>query len=52
MFTDVLSNSIRDVSVIELEWLKELSHNFYDFGDSNDQEMRESNYDGNIGNFN
>jgi phage gp36-like protein len=32
LFTDVLSSSIRDVSSIDLEWLKELNQNYYDFG--------------------
>jgi hypothetical protein len=35
-----------------LDWLKELSRKFYDFGDANEQEMRESNYDSNVANFN
>jgi ATP-dependent RNA helicase DDX35 len=32
VFTDVLSNSIRDVSTIDLDWVKELNQNYYDFG--------------------
>uniref|UniRef100_A0A914BWD0 RNA helicase n=1 Tax=Acrobeloides nanus TaxID=290746 RepID=A0A914BWD0_9BILA len=32
IFTDVLQNSIRDISEIEPEWLYELAPQFYDFG--------------------
>jgi hypothetical protein len=54
MFTDVLSNSIRDVSEIELDWLKEIAHHYYDFGlDAREQREYEANYEaGNVANFN
>ncbi|KAH7724470.1 DEAH protein box protein [Aphelenchoides avenae] len=32
LFTDVLQNSIRDISEIEPEWLYELAPHYYDFG--------------------
>ncbi|KAI6188333.1 hypothetical protein M3Y98_00343500 [Aphelenchoides besseyi] len=32
VFTDVLQNSIRDCSVIEMEWLQEIAGHYYDFG--------------------
>lgn len=32
VFTDVLQNSIRDISEIEPEWLYELAPHYYDFG--------------------
>ncbi|KAE9552169.1 hypothetical protein FO519_004616 [Halicephalobus sp. NKZ332] len=35
-FTDVLQNSIRDVSEIDPEWIKEVAPNFYDYGTQNE----------------
>lgn len=36
LFTDVLQNSIRDVSEIDPEWIKEVAPNFYDYGTQNE----------------
>ena len=32
MFTEVMQDSIRDVSVIDPEWLYELAPHYYEFG--------------------
>lgn len=32
LFTDVLQTSIRDLSAVELDWLKEVASHYYDFG--------------------
>uniref|UniRef100_A0A7E4VU60 RNA helicase n=1 Tax=Panagrellus redivivus TaxID=6233 RepID=A0A7E4VU60_PANRE len=32
VFTDVLQNSIRDISEIDPDWIQEVAPNFYDFG--------------------
>lgn len=35
VFNELTSNSMRDVSVIEAEWLYELAPHYYDFGTVN-----------------
>lgn len=32
MFTDVLQNSLKDLSEIEIGWLEQLAPHFYEFG--------------------
>ncbi|KAI6196956.1 hypothetical protein M3Y94_01168600 [Aphelenchoides besseyi] len=54
VFTDVLQNSIRDCSVIEMEWLQEIAGHYYDFGlDAKEKEDQMANYDTDrVANFN
>ncbi|CAD5212351.1 unnamed protein product [Bursaphelenchus okinawaensis] len=52
VFTDVLQNSIRDLSVIELEWLREIAGHYYDFGHDPKNNMEENYEADQMGNLN
>ena len=57
MFTDVLQNSLKDLSEIEPTWLEQLAPHFYEFGTNipgvERQKDVESNFaEGRIANFN
>lgn len=53
VFTDVLQSSIRDISAIELDWLKEVAGHYYDFGDDHTQADKDDNYEADrMANFN
>ena len=46
LFTDTLQNSIRDVTAIELEWLRECAGHYYEFGaEFGEADAQVENYD-------
>ncbi|CAD5216592.1 unnamed protein product [Bursaphelenchus xylophilus] len=52
VFTDILQNSIRDLSVIDLDWLREIAGHYYDFGNDPKNNMQDEYEADQLGNFN